>query len=210
MHGYNVKMMGHLVSGDIQEAKRTLQEIEQNCAYDNLNCVQALCHSSFNIDNILGFYGSHESIGYPIASKCEQLYPDDWTIRSRRLGCQVSLLQSQYFKDRISKDVLREKLLKLEEDLASMDFNGTESDEALEMVWGLLMTLKLNVASQDEILKMISDANTILGKYPHFCSVVATGIQAVNALYTNYLKDLVPHEEIERLYKYVEMNPDYD
>ena len=120
------------------------------------------------------------------------------------------MLQSQYFKDRISKDVLREKLLKLEEDLASMDFNGTESDEALEMVWGLLMTLKLNVASQDEILKMISDANTILGKYPHFCSVVATGIQAVNALYTNYLKDLVPHEEIERLYKYVEMNPDYD
>ena len=208
MHIGNDEMMDHILSGEIEAGKKTLLEMERKCDYQNLQCVQLLAHSSFNYDYNSMLFGDTELIGNHIAVKCEKLYPDDWIIRSRRIGCEISLIQKQYFEDIISRDALREKVLELEEDLSTMEFNGSESDEALDSTWGAVMTLKLNVASKEEVKKIITEAEGIIKRYPHLSSVATTNIQAVTALHRSHMKDKVSHEEVEKLYKYVEQNLD--
>lgn len=61
-----------------------------------------------------------DSIKYRMALKCEIQYPMDLEIRYRRLGCQLSILQSQYFENEIRADELQQQIRKYEEEFAGM------------------------------------------------------------------------------------------
>ena len=208
MHNLNSAMMSALLEGDIEKGKEVFRQMVRECDYNYLYSVQALAHSCFNIDYVFIIYTEEEFIGCSVAIKCEELYPDDWRIRARRIGCQACRCQREYFEEIIDDVTLRGKVHKLEKDLSTMHFDGSESDGDLELSWGTVMSLKLNVASKEEVESIIHEAKDILNTYPRLSMIVATCIQAVNALHTKFLKDKVPHQEVEFLYKYVERNPD--
>ena len=208
MHNLNSTMMSALLEGDIEKGKEVFQQMVRECDYNYLYSVQALSHSCFNIDNIFIPFSEQEFIGLPVVDKCEALYPDDLIIRARRIGCQAFQFQRQYFEMKLDKEVLVEKVNELEIELSAMQFNGTETDEALELTWGTVMTLKLNIASKEEVESIIAEAKDILNRFSRLSMVAATCIQAVRALHTEHLKDQVSHNEVETLYRYVENNPE--
>ncbi len=210
MKSYNDEMMSHILREDMRGAKKILLEMEAYCSYNQLNSVQALAHSCFNIDHFSMMLAQFKTLGtgYGIALKCEGLYPDDWTIRSRRIGCQSVQLQKQYFEKEIAIDDLRDKVLALEDELSSISFNGSESDEAADTTWGLLKTLKLNIASEEETKTIIAEAGAILNEHPCCTAVAASRIIAVRALHKKHLRNKITHREVEDLYKHVEANPD--
>lgn len=208
MNNLNNEMMSVLLEGDIEEGKEVFQKMTDECDYNSLLCVQTLSHSCFNIDNIFIPFSEKEFIALPVVDKCEALYPDDLIIRARRIGCQAFQFQRQYFEMKLDKEALVEKVNELEIELSAMQFNGSETDEALELTWGTVMTLKLNIASKEEVESIIAEAKDILNKFSKLSMVAATCIQAVSALHTEHLKDQVSHNEVETLYRYVENNPE--
>ena len=75
------------------------------------------------------------------------------------------------------------------------------------MIWGMLKTLKINVANEEEVKKIASEAAELLTQNPHLTSVATTRIYAIHSLYSHHYKKLIPHREVEKLYRYVELNP---
>lgn len=210
MQNYNDAMMTELLYGNMQAAKAVFLEMSDKCNYGELRSVQMLAHSSFNIEHLAMLAGedSISGLGDSIAIKCEVLYPEDWSIRARRLGCDVTLLQKKAFSKEIKENEIRRRLSELENELSTMTFNGSESDEALEMTWGSLKSLMINFADEVGLRKLVDEADTILAQYLHYTTVAATRIMATRALYQRFLRTKIPHDEVERLNRLLEANPE--
>lgn len=89
-----------------------------------------------------------------------------------------------------------------------MKFTGETTDEALEGAWGFVKTFRLNFADEHTISGMIADARRILDDYPHYTTVANFLLQAVRALHKQFLRTPVTHNEVEELFRFVEINPD--
>lgn len=210
MQNYNDEMMRLILMDEFDKAKNVLFEMSEKCNIEDISSAQVLAHSCFNI-NALSFQLEHPSTigaGLPIVGALETRYPDDWTIRARRIGCQVAVLQKHYFSDDLPVDEIKAEADKLDSDLSSMSFNGSESDEALGIAWGSLKTLEINFASQQEIEAIIKEAEEVLKTNKRLPEVIGTAIIGIRALHKKYLFTKISHAEVERLFKYVEANPD--
>lgn len=210
MQNYNVKMMGFILADKFSLAKKTLLEMSQKCKVEYLPAAQALAHSCFNIDTLAFQAGRLHIIGsgLSIVTAIEAVHPGDWNIRARRIGCRVAVLQKQYFVDKVDEQIIRTELAKLDADLTTMSFGSKESDEALGMTWASVKTLWINIASQDEIKKIMDDADAALKNNPRVAEVVSTKILAIRALHEKYLHTKVTHGEVEDLFRYVEKVPE--
>lgn len=210
MQSSSDEMIAAILAGNLHKAKRILLRMEEKCNYTYRRCVQALAHSCSNISEFSRMMGQPDMIrtACGIAVKCEHLFPDDWSIQSRRIHCQTALLLHERFADKVTEAVFRDRLSAFEQELSFMAFNGSESDEALDTAWGSVKTAKMNVASDSDIRTIIRDADMILKNGPHLTSVVATRITATRALYQEFLHARIPHEEVENLFRYVEKNPE--
>ncbi len=210
MQNYNDKMMKHILSEEFKQAGDVLQEMCEKCKVEDLESARILAHSCFNIDT-LSFQLDHTKTlgsGLAIVLGIEAIHPDDWIIRSRRIGCQVALLQKRLFIDYEDESVLRSELKTLDEELATMAFNGTDSDEALGMTWGAEKTLWMNLATQEEIESVLQEADGILKINPAIAEVACTRIIGTCVLHDKHLHTKVTHTEAADLFKHVEANPD--
>lgn len=210
MQNYNVRMMGFILEDKFALAKKTLLEMSGKCQVEYLPVAQALAHSCFNIDT-LAFQLDHMStigIGLPIVTALETVYPGDWNILARRIGCQIAVLQKRYFVDKVDEQIIRAELDKLDADLTTMSFGCKESDEALGMTWAAVKTLRINIASQEEIEKIIDDAGAALRINPRLAEVASTKILATRALHKKYLHTKITHGEVEDLFRYAEKIPE--
>lgn len=211
MINMNSKMMCDLLQEDIWSAYQTLKKMNEKCMYSSVEASRVLAHSGFNFDNFAFMLERKNYIGrgLDIVQKIEILYPDDWEIRARRIGCQGAILQFRYFYDKdLSKEQLRDELESLKIELATMSFTNEHADEALGMSWGLVNTLWLNVIEYDqvELQRVIDAAEEILKINPSVTEVATTEISAVRALHRNILHTKISHDEIEALFRYVEKN----
>lgn len=209
MKSYNEKMMNEILKGNFYTAKLIFNEMSNKCNFNSIENVRLLAHACFNIDHLSMLFCELKVLGtgLEMALKCEIQYPMDLEIRYRRLGCQLSILQSQYFENEIRADELQQQIRKYEEEFAGIKLSGTQADDALEMIWGMLKTLKINVANEEEVKKIASEAAELLTQNPHLTSVATTRIYAIHSLYSHHYKKLIPHREVEKLYRYVELNP---
>ena len=210
MKNQNERMMSEILTGNFCGARCILMDMSKECNYENLESVHMLAHSCFNLDHLSMMFGEFNGLGSGLETiqKCERLYPNDQEIHCRRLGCQGSILQKRYFEKEIKEEELRTKLSAYEAELANMKVCGTTSDDALNMTWGLLKTLKINVAREEELQSILLEADSFLFQNPRLECVVATRIMAVQALYKRYYKTKIPHEEVEKLFQYLEQNPE--
>lgn len=87
--------------------------MEKKCRKDQIESAQMLAHSCFNIDTLAFQLGKTKYIGtgLTIVSDLEKIYPNDWQIRARRIGCEVAALQKQFYED--GNHNISEKLLAL-------------------------------------------------------------------------------------------------
>ena len=210
MENDNTSMVEALFTGNFQKAKRVFLRMVEKCNYQELQCVQLLAHSCFNVEHLSLMLDGKEisGIGCPVAVNCAERFPDDWAIRARRIGCQASLLQGEIMKNRIPEQELRRRVSELEVEMSTMRFNGSESDEALEMTWSIVKTMRFNFATEEELRSIAAEADGILETFPRYTSVAQARIIATMALYRRFIHKKVPHEEVERLYKLVETNPE--
>lgn len=210
MQNMNSEMMEYLLCGNMEGACRILRQMTERCKYSSLDATRMLAHSGFNFDNFAFMLHRKEYMGRGllVARKAELLYPDDWTVRARRLGCQGSALQLKYFgSDGIFGEELRTELEKMNRELDTMSFVKEISDEALGITWGMLKTLWVNVMdTEDELRGLISETNQILAVNPDVAEAAATKAAAVHALHKKVLKTKVSHAEIEDLFRHVERN----
>jgi len=210
MQNGNDKMMGFILSDKFEKAKNTLLEMSKKCKMEDLFAAQVLAHSCFNIDTLafqldrLDFLGT----GLALVTAVETIHPDDWIIRARRIGCQVADLQKRYFVDQLDEQILRAELDKLDAELSAMSFLVEKSDEALGITWSTAKTLRINIATQEEIEEILHDADVILKTNSRLAEVVSTKIIATRALHREYLRTKITHKEVESLFRYVEKNPD--
>lgn len=211
MNNLNDKMMHFLMENNIKKAESVLLEMEQSCAYDYLLSAQALARSCVNIESFpfqCGGTLSESGKAMELLSKLEMLYPNDWIIRARRIACQVVGLQKRFF---INGEPLKEfayEMEKLDNELSTMEFNGTASDEALEFAWGTLKTFEINFADVHALRSIANEADLILSKFPSTASVACARIISTRALYKQHLHAKIPHAEVERLFVYLENNPE--
>lgn len=210
MQSYNDAMMTKLLTGNVRDAKAIFHEMTEKCNYSEPRSVRMLAHSCFNIEQIAMMSGEDRitGLGDSVAKKCEVLYPQDGSIRARRIGCDTVLLQKKAFAREIEEEETRRRITELENEISTMSFNGSESDEALEMTWGSLKSLKINFADEAELGKMADEADGILAQNLHYTTVAATRIMITRALHHKFLKTKIPHDEVERLYKLLEENPE--
>lgn len=211
MENMNAEMMEKILTGDFQGAYKILQNMEKRCSKKDEDSVRILAHSCYNLEHLAFALGAPAYVGkgYDIARKLELLYMDSPVIRARTLGCQAVVLQKEFFGNEISRDIFAKRLNDLEGKLYTMQFGADPMlNEALEMTWGQLKMLKLNLIGEDaaELQKLISEADAVLKENPELESVAATRITATRVLHKNVLKDKVSHGEIEALFKIVELN----
>ncbi len=211
MDGYIKKIMSGLIQCNTKAASEYFHEMVTKCKYDYLPSVQVLAHACMDIDMVPFQYGIKTKLsghGLNVVRDLEKRYPDDWVIRARRIVCQLVSLQVRFFIRHEKKDTLIEELNNLETDLATMKFTGETTDEALEGAWGFVKTFRLNFADEHTISGMIADARRILDDYPHYTTVANFLLQAVRALHKQFLRTPVTHNEVEELFRFVEINPD--
>ena len=208
MHSFNDEMMAAILCGEFYDAMRVLQDMEAKCHKEQIESARILAHSCFNIDTMAFQLKKKKYIGtgLPIVSELEQMHPDDWQIRARRIGCETAVLHKKFFIDG-NKDISA-KLSMLESELDSMEFGNEESHEAMGMTWGLLKILKGNIASESELRKIIAEATRVLTNYPNISEIAETKIIATRILHDKFLHTKVTHDEVENLFKLVEENYD--
>lgn len=210
MQNSNDKMMKYILSDEFDKAKKVLLEMSHKCRIENLESARMLAHACFNLDtlsfqlNHLGTLGT----GLTIVTGIEAIYPQDWTVKARRIGCQVAALQKRFFIDHTDEFTLRAELGKIDRDLATMSFKADDTDEALGMAWGPEKTLWINVATQEELLAILRESNEILKINPIVAEVVCAMIFAVRALHKKYLHTKITHTEVLEIFEHVERNPD--
>ena len=207
MQNYNVKMMNCIITGDFRSAKGVLLEMEKKCNKEELLSVQMLAGSCFNFDASLLQMGHPGTIGtgLSIVKDLEMLYPDDEVVRLRRIGCRAVELQKLKVKGKSIKPELDE----LDSELAGLSISKDDDfDEAFSMTWGLVKSLQYNYASREDVEKILKEAEAILEINPKLTEVASTLIMGIRALYTDFYHRKVTRREVERLYKYVKINPD--
>lgn len=207
----NAAMMGDLLQGDMWNAWQTLKKMNENCAYTSIEATRILAHAGFNFEQFTFLLEQKKYVGRGLAitQKLELLYPDDEEIRARRVGCQGTILQFRFFHEQaLTKEQLADEIEPLKETLDELTYTNGPSDEALGMSWGLVNTLRLNVIDHDreELQKVIDAAEKILKINVHLTEVATTEISAVRAMYRHVWQKKVSHEEVERLFVYVEKN----
>lgn len=213
MQNLNTEMMERLLQdGDIVKANIVLKEIQNNCDYDLLESVRLLAHSCANFESFAFLFkdGKYVGNGLKIVKTLEEKYPEDWCIRARGLRCECRVAQDLFFKDKFSSEELAEKISAFENKLSTMTFGHEDSDEALDQAWGGVYTLKLNVAynNPDALKKIVTDAKKVLSIFPRASTVLCTLIEATHTLHKRALNNLVGHEEVEELFKWLEINYD--
>lgn len=213
MQNHNSKMMEHILGGEFSKAADILSKMWEECRCSDIEAVHVFAHACFNID-YLAFMTNHTLYigkGLELIRKVELLYPDDFAVKARVLGCKISILHNDYFNQNLPAPELLQCLGELEDLLDSIPFGkGETSDEALNMTWGLLIGLKINGIknNSEELRKLIKKAESILSAYPHFDSIATAKIMAVHTLHKQALHDKVSHAEVEDSFRYVELNYD--
>lgn len=210
MQNDNFSMMDTIFAGDMVKAKNILMQMDSRCDYSSLDAVQRLVHSAFNYDHFAFITRKNDLLGtgLVIARKCEILYPKDFIIVSRRISCEVELLNKDYFETLVKEDDIRKRIQSLEREMSEMSFNGSVSDDALELAWSAVKMLKINLATEDELRDIVNDAGIILSENSHLTSIASTKVAAVRAMHQKYLKTKISHEEVESHFKLLEVNPD--
>ena len=211
MQNRNSEMMEHILQGNFSKAERILYKMEEECGYSDIESVRVLAHSCFNIDNLAFMTDNTLYIGkgLDLIRKAELLYPDDFAVKARTLGCRISVLQDQYFNQNLPDAELLKTIDEIEDLLDIIPFGSGETvDEALNMTWGLLIGLKINGIKNNpaEMGKVIEKAENILCTHPHFDCIANAKVMAVHALHKHVLHDKVSHAEVEESFKYVELN----
>ncbi|WP_406018068.1 hypothetical protein, partial [Succinivibrio sp.] len=176
MQNDNVSMMDTIFAGDMVKAKNILMQMDSRCDYSLLDAVQMLAHSAFNYDHFAFITRKNDLLGtgLVIARKCEILYPKDFIIVSRRISCEVELLNKDYFETLVKEDDIRKRIQSLEREMSEMSFNGSVSDDALELAWSAVKMLKINLATDDELRDIVNDAGIILSENSHLTSIAST------------------------------------
>lgn len=206
MQNRNSELMEHALSGNFLEAVNILSAMEKECLYQDVESVHILAHSCFNIDYLAFMTENSQYIGKgaAIIRKLELFYLDDSLLKIRRVGCRISKLQDGYFHGHQSDNDLLECIKEAENVLNSMEFGQETLDEALNMTWGILLTLKINAVknNESELRRLINKADEILADNPQFDDVAASRVNALHALHRDILHDRVSHAEVA--FKYVE------
>lgn len=212
MHNMNAEMMDHLLNEDAEGAFAVLQSMAKQCDFSNIDSARVLAHSCFNYDSFSFYIERNDCTGrgLNIIEKVSLLYRDDTEIKARTIGCKTFSLQRDYFAEKISGEVLKSRLLPLKKELDHLKFCQNASDEALGMTWGVVYTLWLNVIDDDEtaLREVISSADSILGVNASVSDVVTTKITAVRVLHKKVLHSQITHDEVEDVFRYVEINYD--
>lgn len=213
MQNLNTEMMERLLQDeDIVKANIVLKEIQNTCDYGLIESVRLLAHSCSNFESLAFLFknGKYVGNGLKIVKILEERYSEDWCIRARVLRCECYIAQDLFFKEKISREELAEKISVFENKLRTMTFGHKDSDEALDQAWGGVYTLKLNVVhnNPDALKKIISDAKEALPIFPRASTVLYTLIEVTHTLHKQALHDFVSHEEVEELFKWLEINYD--
>lgn len=201
-----------LQDGDIVKANIVLKELQNACDYGLLESVRLLAHSCSNFESFAFLFkdGKYAGNGLRIVQTIEEKYPEDWCIRARALSCECCIAQDLFFKDKISSEKLAEKISAFENKLRTMSFGHEDSDEALDQAWGGVYTLTLNIVHDNPAAlgKIISDAKEVLSAFSRASTVLCTLIEATHLLHKQVLNNPVSHEEVEELFKWLEINYD--
>ena len=206
------KLTNYLLLNKFSKALKILLKMEKECDYTEIESVRILAHSCFNM-SYLSFFASEESYifeGIKHIQKLKIFYPNDYSIIVRGIGCQVAMLQWEYFIKKISNTELLKKIEEYESILSYIPIINNEKsvDEALNITWGMILLLKINsvVDSSIELKKIIEKAKAILQEKPNFDSVASAKIKAIHVLHKEILYSKVSHEEVEEAFKYVQIN----
>ena len=211
LNNLNSKMIGYILRGEFSKAVDILFQMEEECEYSDIESVHVLAHSCFNIDN-LAFNTSNTLYmgkGLQLIRKAEVLYPNDFTVKARVLGCRISVLQNQYFNHKLPNAELLKSIEEIEDLLDIIPFgSGETADEALNTTWGMMAVLKINGIKSNpvEIRKLIDKAESILSIHPQLDSIAVAKVMATHSLHKHALHDKVSHAEVEDAFKYVELN----
>lgn len=212
LQNLKAEMMEKICLGNFWKAYEILKSMDVKCNLSDIESVRVFAHSCFNIDNLSSMYkASYAGRGYKLLQKVEMLYPTDSLINARIVGCKVSILQRDYFSKKIGGKELISELIPLEAALSELVSDGnSNTEDAISMTWGILLSLKLNAIEKDEneLNNLICVANSILETHPNYAEVAAAKIMAICALHKNILHTKVTHAEVEELFKYVEINSD--
>lgn len=212
LQNLNAEMMENICLGNFWKAYEILKSMDVMCNLSDIESVRVFAHSCFNIDNLSSMYkASYAGRGYKLLQKVEMLYPTDPLINARIVGCKVSILQGKYFDEKIDDKELISEIIPLEVALSELVSDGdSNTEDAISMTWGILLSLKLNAIEKDEneLNNLICVANSILESHPNYAEVAAAKIMAICALHKNILHTKVTHAEVEELFKYVEINSD--
>lgn len=211
MQNRNSEMMENILRGEFSKAVEILLQMGEECEYSDIESVRVLAHSCFNIDTLAFMTDNTLYIGkgLELIRKAELLYSDDFTVKARSLGCRISVLQHQYFNQKLPDVELLKSIDEIEALLDIIPFASEETtDDALNMTWGLLLALKINGIKNNpaEMGKLIEKAKNILSTHPYFDSIACAKIMAIHALHKHALHDKVSHVEVEDSFKYVELN----
>lgn len=215
MQNRNSEMMEYILNNDFNNAYKTLLSMDDECNYQDIESVRVLAQSCFNIDNLSSSMCNEKHIGtgLDVIQKALLVYPDDPAVKARAIGCRLSILQHEYIIHGFSSSNLRNNIDELERQLDSIPIEDDEvANDALNISWGILLALKINVAINDsyQLEKLIKKADGIICAHPDFEYVAASWIQAIHALHNHVLKTKVSHDEVEKCFKYVELNHDSD
>lgn len=211
MQNRNAEMMECILTGEFPKAVEILKKMEKECPYSDIESVRMFAHSCFNLDNLAFMFGETRYIGkgLELIRKAELLYPDDFTVKARALGCRASVLQEKYFNRNLLEEKLLQEIADIEESLDRIPFGSEETtDDALNMTWGTLLPLKINGIKTDpaRLRQLMEKAESMLQEAPQMDLIAAANVMAVHALHRDALHDKVSHAEVEAAFRYVELN----
>lgn len=210
LQNLNAEMMENILQDNFWKAYEVLKRMDAKCSLADINSVRVFAHSCFNIDHLSSIYKpSYTGKGYKLLQKAELLYPTDPSINARIVGCKVLILQKNYFENKIDNAKLMSELIPLEAVLSELVSDGEhDTENAISIAWGLLLTLKLNCVEtdEDELNSLICLSTEILKDHPNYEEVASAKIMATCVLHENILHTKVSHAEVEELFKFVEMN----
>lgn len=206
----NNMINNYILARQFDKAFRYYQRLVGLCIFGSAESVRFIAKASRNMIMLFDQIGVKLSLEVFLAvlKIIEMRHPADWIIRSCSISCQMMDIQNNYISGDLTDKFLSDRIKKLKEKLSSMTFNGSESDESLSIAWGFVKTFSANFASKEDLLATIDEANSILSQYPKYAEIATAKIMNVHSLYARFIKKPIPHDEVEEMFRYVEINSD--
>ena len=207
----NDEMMNAIFDCNFDKAYGVLIWMQEHCDYQDKYAVGMLAHSCANIDELVWhcLERKYRGVGLAIVDKILKKCPNNDEVKIRNLQCKTSELSWLYIVDSsIDERELIEQLDEIDLLLEGFPLKDKDLLEAYDQVWAASRVLRLNVIGEniEELEKIIDGAKSLLAQFPQMSGVLTACIMSVHEMHKQVLKDKIPYDDVEYLFRYVEIN----